>query len=598
MLARLALLASVLLVRVFAAVGTKRQDWYPYVYVQDSNLWVAYSDSDKKQLSTTGTPESPFDSGYIFLSPDKLHVAAWQYTPAQEHTITLIESSPADRLEPRYDTIYYPKPGDAVRIDRPRIFQLATRNEIPTNNTLFLNPYEIKNIGWSPTSSEYRFVYHARGHQRLRVLGMGVNGVIRTLVDERSDTFINYRNKYYCEVLQDTQELIWASERDGWNHLYLYDLINGTLKNQITKGNWLVRKVERIDTATRRIWVTAFGIIPNQDPYYAHLHRVNLEGTGGKTLTYGGNGTETLGDGDHTWAFTDNDTRLTDIWSRVDQPETEVVRDAETGTVLFVKRTPVPTNAASFVEMFSAPGRDGTTMIYGIIVKPANFDPAKKYPILEDIYAGPHEFGTPKSYSELDYFRGWAGTDYLLVKVDGMGTNWRSKAFHDASWKNLKDAGFPDRIAWMKAAAATRPWMDLSRVGIFGGSAGGQNAVAALLWHGDFYKAAAADSGNHDNRMDNLPWNEQWMGWPVQKAYEDSSNVVHAGRLQGKLYLSVPMLDRVVDPSATYQLVHALNQAGKDYEFVLLPMAKHSDGFGAYGRGRMEAFFRKHLLEG
>jgi dipeptidyl aminopeptidase/acylaminoacyl peptidase len=237
-------------------------------------------------------------------------------------------------------------------------------------------------------------------------------------------------------------------------------------------------------------------------------------------------------------------------------------------------------------------------MIYGLIIKPSNFDPSKKYPIIEDIYAGPHGFFVPKSHSGLWTSRALANPGYIVVKVDGMGTNFRSKAFHNVCWKNLKDAGFPDRIAWMKAAAATRPWMDLSRVGIYGTSAGGQSAVGALLFHNDFYKVAAADSGCHDNRMDKRWWNEMWMGWPVDPtAYANSSNVVHAAKLQGKLFLTVGMVDENVDPSSTYQLVYALNKANKDYEFVLFPMEGHSAGWGSYGWRRMEAFFKKNLLE-
>jgi dipeptidyl aminopeptidase/acylaminoacyl peptidase len=184
---------------------------------------------------------------------------------------------------------------------------------------------------------------------------------------------------------------------------------------------------------------------------------------------------------------------------------------------------------------------------------------------------------------------------FIVVSIDGMGTNWRGKAFHDVCWKNLADGGFPDRIAWIKAAAATRPWMDLSRVGIFGGSAGGQNAAAALLHHGDFYKVAVADCGCHDNRMDKIWWNEAWMGWPVDESYERSSNATHAAKLTGKLLLIVGEMDTNVDPASTTQLVAALQKANKDFEFQPIINAGHGAAETPYGKFRRAEFLMRNL---
>jgi dipeptidyl aminopeptidase/acylaminoacyl peptidase len=181
--------------------------------------------------------------------------------------------------------------------------------------------------------------------------------------------------------------------------------------------------------------------------------------------------------------------------------------------------------------------------------------------------------------------------------VDGMGTNWRGKAFHDVCWKNLKDAGLSDHVAWLKAAAAERPWMDLSRVGIYGGSAGGQNAVRALLDHPDVYRVAVADCGCHDNRMDKIWWNELWMGWPVDESYAASSNVVDAHRLQGRLMLIVGELDDNVDPASTLQLSAALVRAGKDHELVVIPGAGHGAAETPYGSMKRLSFLKRHLLD-
>ncbi|KAM7189019.1 peptidase S9, prolyl oligopeptidase [Naviculisporaceae sp. PSN 640] len=583
------------------AKTARRQTAYPRFTVQEFNIWVTYnSTSQQQQLTTTGTRENPFDGSKVYVSPYKSFAVVWQYTPQQERKFTLIESSPSDRVEPKRHEIPSLRPGDRVRIDRPRLFNLDSRAETPTDDTLFQNPYELRNIGWSANSNEYRFLFNERGHQHLRVIGMDINGRVRALVEESSETFIDYGTpgKDYRHVIPPTDELIWASERDGWNHLYLYDLGNGTLKNQITRGNWLVRSVERVDLVSRRIWFSTYGIYPGQDPYYTHLARINFDGTNLTTLT--------SGNGDHSWTYTDDGRQLVDTWSRIDQQPTVALRDAETGELIRYMQPPPtgPSPVSAIVERFAAAGRDGTTQIYGIIVKPSTLDPSKKYPIIEDIYGGPQEFSTPKAYNpdSLNGMRAWADQGYIVVKLDGMGTNYRSKAFHNVCYRNLRDGGLPDRIAWIKSAASSRPWMDTTRVGIIGSSAGGQNAMAAVLDYGDFYKAAVADSGCHENRLGQISWTEKWMGVPTtpegQQAYEESSNVVNAAKLNGKLLLIVGDLDNNVDPSNTLQVVHALNVANKDHELLFVPGAGHGAGDGPYARRRTEEFFRKNLIEG
>ena len=246
---------------------------------------------------------------------------------------------------------------------------------------------------------------------------------------------------------------------------------------------------------------------------------------------------------------------------------------------------------------FSAKGRDGETDIWGIIHWPDDFDTEKSYPVLENIYAGPHGHHVPKTFRKKFNLHKFADAGMIVVQIDGMGTAWRSKKFHDVCYKNLKDGGFPDRIAWMKAAAKKYPQMDLSRVGIFGGSAGGQNAMAALLWHNDFYKVAAADCGCHDNRMDKIWWNEQWMGWPVDESYADNSNTEHADLLKGHLMLTVGEMDRNVDPASTTQVVKKLVEHNKDFEFILIPRAGHGAGDLPWAAKKRLEFFKQHLLD-
>ncbi|KAJ6782152.1 hypothetical protein PWT90_07444 [Aphanocladium album] len=567
---------------------------YPHIFVRDGALWIESETGHEERMSNSDSSETPFDKTRIYISSDKQHAVAWQYTPEQEHLVHLVESSPTDQLEPKMKAIQYLKPGDRVRIDRPRLFNLKDRKEVPTDDTLFQNPWSLTNIGWNNESDEYRFLFNQRGHQCLRVVGLSIDGKARILVEEISNTFIDYSTKLYHHVTSDSQQLIWASERDGWNHLYLYDIVRGCVRNQITLGEWMVKSVDRVDEQSQQIWFTCCGIIAGQDPYYEHLARVNFDGSELTVITEG--------DGTHSWKWSPNNRYLIDTWSRVDSPPETVLRESSTGsTVSVLEKSQLNRLIESqwnAPERFSTTGRDGNTMIYGIIIRPADFNAKKKYPILECIYAGPHDFFTPKAFSGLSWLRRWADMGYILVRLDGMGTNWRSKAFHDVCYKNLQDAGFPDRVKWIKEAAATRPWMDLNRVGLFGGSAGGQNVGAALIHHGDFYKVGAADCGCHDNRMDKIWWNEQWMGWPVDKAYEDASNVVNADRLQGHLMLIVGDLDHNVDPSSTYQFANAQNKAGKIYEMLLIPGGQHGCGGNTeYGRMRQSDFLKYHLQD-
>jgi dipeptidyl aminopeptidase/acylaminoacyl peptidase len=288
-----------------------------------------------------------------------------------------------------------------------------------------------------------------------------------------------------------------------------------------------------------------------------------------------------------------------DVYSRVDAaPVLELRRTVDRSLVLQLEKADdAGLRAAGWAppEVFVAKGRDGTTDIWGVIYRPARFDPSLKYPVIENIYAGPHSSFVPKSFAAFNGMQAQADLGFIVVQIDGMGTSNRSKAFHDVAWMNLKDAGFPDRILWHKAVAARYPWYDISRVGIYGTSAGGQSALGALLFHPEFYKAAVSAVGCHDNRMDKIWWNEQWMGWPIGPHYADSSNVDNAHRLQGKVLLVVGELDTNVDPSSTMQVVNALIKANKDFELLVVPGAGHGSG-GAYGERRRFDFFVRHLL--
>jgi dipeptidyl aminopeptidase/acylaminoacyl peptidase len=417
-------------------------------------------------------------------------------------------------------------------------------------------------------------------------------GQPRAVIDEQSETFIDYSGKQFSHYLDDTNEIIWMSERDGWNHLYLYDSETGNVKNQITRGAWVVRRVESVDEEKRQIWFQAGGIRAEQDPYYIHFCRVNFDGSGLVVLT--------RSNGTHDITFSPDRRFFLDRWSRVDQPPVTELRSTEDGKLIFeLERgdwNMLLATGWQAAERFVAKARDGKTDIYGIIIHPSNFDPNNKYPVIEKIYAGPQGAFVPKSFGLQTRDHAIAELGFIIVQIDGMGTSYRSKAFHDVCWKNLGDSGFPDRILWIKAAAAKYPCMDLTQIGIFGGSAGGQSALRALLAHGEFYKVGVADCGCHDNRMDKIWWNELWMGWPIGPHYEEQSNVTQAHKLQGKLLLTVGELDRNVDPASTMQVVNALIKADKDFDLLIVPGGGHGIGETPYASRRRMDFFVRHLL--
>jgi dipeptidyl-peptidase 4 len=550
---------------------------------------------DETVLTKDGTEDDGYSSRF-YWSPDSKYFVAVRVEKGQEHRVSFVESSPRGQVQPKLVTFDYYKPGDKLPHPRPALFDVAAKKQIPVSDELFPNPFTENggmDIRWEKDSSRFTFRYNQRGHQILRIIGVDAKtGEASAIVNEQSKTFIDYSGKNFLEWLDDTRELIWMSERDGWNHLYLYDAKTGRVKNQMTKGEWVVRAVERVDKEKRQIWFRAGGIRDEQDPYYIHYARVNFDGTGLTLLTEG--------DGSHSVEFSPDQKFYVDSYSRVDQATVTELRRSEDGKLVTKLEA---ANVDELVkagwrppERFVANGRDGVTDIFGVIVRPTNFDPVKKYPVIENIYAGPHGSFTPKTFSAVPRMQELAELGFIVVQMDGMGTSHRSKKFHDVCWKNIAEAGFPDRILWIKAAAAKYPEMDITRVGIYGTSAGGQNALGGLLTHPDFYKAGMADCGCHDNRMDKIWWNEQWMGWPVGKHYDEQSNVTLAKNLQGKLLLMVGEMDRNVDPASTMQVCNALIKAGKDYEFLVVPGAGHGVAGSPYGKRRMQDFFVRHLL--
>jgi hypothetical protein len=567
--------------------------------IQNYNIFLrAKGAKETEPLSWDGSEGNHYTFASIEWSPDSKFIAAYRVRPGYKREVHYVESSPADQLQPKHSTRDYSKPGDTLDIAHPMLFDVDSRKQTVVDNALFPNPYSLSRPVWRKDSRAFTFECNERGHQIYRVIEVAAaTGDARAVVTEESKTFIDYRpllpnprdtGKKFRFDINDGRQMIWASERDGWEHLYLLDDSSHRLRS-VTKGDWVVRSVQKVDEAKRQIWFEASGMNPGEDPYFTHEYRINFDGTGLTPLTEAG--------ANHSVAFSSDMTYFVDEYSRVDLPTVaELRRTDDRKLLLEVEKTDITALTAAGwrpPEVFTAKGRDGKTDIWGVIERPMNFDASKKYPVIENIYAGPQGQFVPKTFSVL--VQPLTELGFIVAQVDGMGTNDRSRAFHDVAWRDLGDAGFPDRILWHQALAAKYPYYDLTRVGIFGTSAGGQNSMGALLFHPEFYKVAVSNSGCHDNRMDKIWWNEQWMGWPLGPHYAASSNVDNAHRLEGKLLLVVGEMDTNVDPASTLQVVNALIKAKKKFDLLFVPGGGHGAG-GAYGQRLLQDFFVHNLL--
>lgn len=564
--------------------------------LKDHNVFVRSTSDETKEfaLSTDGSEGRSY--GVASWAPDSKSLVAFRIESGERKEVYLVESSPKDGGRAKLRARGYPLPGDRFARYEVNIFDVASRKQMKPAVDVFEHEWLRPRVRWSRDGRRVAWQQVDRGHQRFRVIEVDVaSGAVRNLVDERTETFIwtaHTENLALNAVnwLTNSEDILYVSEKSGWRHLYRVEARSAAM-TPVTSGEWVLRAIDRIDEEKQQVWFRAGGVRPGQDPYLLHYGRVNFDGTGLVWLTEG--------DGNHTVQYSPDRRFLIDTYSRVDLPPVNELRRVSDGALLCRLEEAdirlLREGGWRPPEVFVAKGRDGKTDIWGIVCRPTDFDPAKKYPVIEDIYAGPQSSYTPKTFSASLRYESLTKLGFVVVKLDGMGTANRSKAFHDVCWKNLHDGGFPDRILWMKAAAAKHPELDLTRVGVYGTSAGGQNAAGAVLFHPEFYKAAVANCGCHDNRMDKASWNEQWMGYPVGPHYAEASNIDNAHRLQGHLMLVVGELDDNVPPESTYRFADALIRANKDFEFLLVPGGGHGAG-GAYGQRRLQDFFVRHLL--
>ena len=490
------------------------------VFIQNYNVAfreVGADPGDYTMLTWEGTPGNTYTNRSIVWSPDSRKLAVYRVVPGQERVVHYVESSPEDQLQPTHSTFLYAKPGDRLDKEIPVILDAESGRQMIIDDALFPKAYTLSRLEWREDSEHVVFEYNQRGHQVYRVIEVDAEtGQTRAVISEEPETFFNYSNKRFRHDIDDGREIIWMSERDGWNHLHMLDGETGQVKHQITKGDWPVRGVDSVDVENRRIWFRANGMNPEQDPYFIHYYRIDFDGTG--LVAY------TEGDGMHEVTFSPDRRFYIDQWSRVDLPPiAELRRTADRSLLMELERADASALLAKgwqYPEVFVAKGRDGVTDIWGIIIRPTNFDPNRSYPVIESIYAGPHGSHVPKTFSTHTSRTAVAELGFIVAQIDGTGTN---------------------------------------------------------------------------NRMDKIWWNEAWMGWPIGPHYSESSNVDNAWRLQGKLLPVVGELDRNVDPSSTLQVVNALINADKDFDFLLVPGAGHGSG-GDFGVRKRNDYFVKHLL--
>ncbi|WP_443938716.1 prolyl oligopeptidase family serine peptidase [Pedobacter sp. MW01-1-1] len=559
------------------------------IQIKGGNLTVVNLDTKAETVLTTdGSADHAY--GNFQWSPDGKNIVAYKIFPKETKKVHYVLSAVPGTTRGVLKSREYAQPGDEFTSYQPYVFNLANKTavKVDVEATDFFGPQPLH---WRNNDNRY-FTYEKvdRGHQRFRVIEVDVQtGKIRNIIDEKTKTFI-YESRIYTHYLSKTNEIIWSTEQDGWQHLYLVNALTGK-QQLITKGNWVVREVDSVDVSKRQIWFRASGVNAGEDPYFIHYYRINFDGKGLVNLT--------PEIGNHTVSFSPDRKHYIDTYSQVNiAPTTKLKTTATAKEISKIEEG----NVAAFVstgvklpEVFVAKGRDGKTDIWGVVCFPSTMDTNKTYPIIENIYAGPQDSFVPKSFLPASEMQSLAELGFVVVQIDGMGTANRSKAFHDVCWQNLADAGFSDRILWMKAMAKKYPNADTTKVGVYGTSAGGQNSTGALLFHPEFYKAAVSACGCHDNRIDKQWWNEQWMGYPVGPHYADQSNITNAAKLQGDLFLIVGEADENVPPESTYRLADALIKANKNFDILSIPGMGHSDG-GVYGRRRKRDFFIKNLL--
>ena len=590
-------------------------------FIRDYNLWVRDVSSGKEaQLTTDGVKDFGYatdnagwihsDRPILLWSPDSKKIATFQQDQRGVGEMYLVETKVG---HPVLQAWKYPLPGDDVVTTIQRVVididaHKVIRLQLPPDQhrTTLCDDVECRNsdwddVEWSADATHLAFVSTSRDHkhEQLRVAD-AATGAVRDVLEETAATqYESGWGRVNWRYLPASNEVIWFSERDGWGHLYLYDLATGKLKNQITSGDWVVTQLLRVDEKSRALYFLAGGREKGENPYFAHLYRIGFDG---KNLTL-----LTPESGTHEITFSSSGRYFADSYSKPDVPGVAVVRDDTGKLIATVAKTDISKLVASGWQPpvpITVKARDGATDLYGLMYKPTNLDATKKYPIVNRIYPGP-QGGSVGSWSftpARSDAQSLAELGFVVVEIEGMGNPLRSKKFHDFYYGNMGDNTLPDQIAGMKELAQRFSWIDIDRVGIFGHSGGGYATADAMFRYPDFFKVGISESGNHDNREYEDDWGERYQGLLVKNAdgtsnYDDQANQHLAKNLKGHLLLAHGTLDDNVPPYNTLLVVDELIKANKDFDLLLLPNQHHGYGSATlYMTRRRWDYFVRYLL--
>lgn len=595
-------------------------------FIRDWNLWVRDTGTGvETQLTTDGVEDYGYatdnagwthsDRAILVWSPDSRKIATFQQDQRRTSEMVLVGTNVG---APKIERWKYPFVGDehvtmierviidvptrkVVRLDMPPDQHRSTLCDDVSCNGGW------EDVQWAPHGSTLAFASTSRDHKDtwLRIAD-AATGAVREVYHEHVPTYFESGNgrvnwKYLPGIgPQESGEFIWFSERSGWGHLYLHDLATGELKHPVTGGEGNVTQVLRVDPDTRTIWFRGVGMEPGRNPYYQHFYKVGFDGGEPVLLT--------PEDADHAITLSPDGTYFVDAWSTPTTPPVTVLRDSDDGSTIATIATADDSRlrATGWVPPtpFTVKARDGETELHGLMFMPAHLDENRKYPVVNYIYPGPQTGsvrGRSFSVARSDH-QALAELGFIVVALDGLGTPWRSKAFHDAFDGDIGDNTLPDQVTGLRQLAERHPWMDLGRVGVWGHSGGGYATLDAMLTYPDFYKVGISESGNHDNRSYEDDWAEKWQGLEVVDAegksnYDAQANQNRVGNLQGKLLLAHGMMDDNVPPSNTMLVVDALIKANKDFDLLLFPNARH--GFGEdtpYMTRRRWDYFVEHLM--
>jgi dipeptidyl aminopeptidase/acylaminoacyl peptidase len=588
------------------------------VFIRDHNLWVLDRETGRESALTTDGVE---DFGYgtnnagwtksdrpvVLWSPDSRKLATFQHDARGVGEMYLVSTAVG---HPELEAWKYPLPEDSVifrihrvviDVDVPRVVRLAMppdQHRSTICDHIYCNG-TFSDVEWSPDASQLAFVSSSRDHKEalLRVAD-AETGVVRDVFEERVETFFESGyDQVNWTVLEDSDEVIWYSQRSDWGHLYRYDLSSGRPVGAITQGDWNVLQVRRVDEATRTLYFTGAGREPG-DPYFQHFYRVSMDG-GEVTLL-------TPDSANHSITLSPSGEYFVDTWSTPDTPPVTVVRDLDGGVVVELEEADISRLVASGWKPpapFTVKARDGETDLHGLMYTPTHLDPTRKYPILNYVYPGPQtgSVGSRSFSPARSDKQALAELGFVVVELDGMGTPMRSKSFHAAYYGNMGDNTIPDQVAGIRQLAEQHSWMDVDRVGIWGHSGGGFASTAAILDFPDFYKVAVSQAGNHDNRNYEDDWGEKWQGlletYPDGTTnYDNQANQLKVGNLKGKLLLAHGTLDSNVPPFNTLVVVDALIEANKDFDLIMFPNRRHGFGNEPYMMRRRWDYFVRHLL--